>query len=392
MNNAVWTIMKKELARFFGDKRMVMTTILLPGLMIFFMYQFMGTALQTQMEGKEQEKMTIQAAYLPESMKGLAEQSGLPLKEISEEKIEEAKEQVVSQDLDLCLIFPENFDQQVAEYQIESGKPAPGVKVYFNAASNDSLSAYEAVTSLLEGYEGTLCNKFDVNPGEERYNLATDKDTAGSVFSSMLPMLLLMFLYSGCIAVAPESIAGEKERGTIATLLITPVKRGDIALGKIVALSLIALLSGASSTIGTVLSLPALMQMEDEVSKNVYQIADYALLALIILSTVLVLITAISIISAFAKTIKEAQTYITPLMIIVVLVGVTAMFGDGAKAENYYYLIPLYNSVQSMVAIFSFEAMVPHIVLTVVSNLAATGLGVLVLTRMFHSEKVIFTR
>lgn len=392
MNNAVWIIMKKELARFFGDKRMVMTTILLPGLMIFFMYQFMGSALQTQMEGKKQEEMTIQAVNLPDSMKSLAEQSGLPLKEVSEEQEEEAKELVVSQELDLCLIFPENFDQQVAEYQIESGKPAPGVKVYYNAASNDSLSAYEAVTSLLEGYEGTLCNKFDVNPGEERYNLATDKDTAGSVFSSMLPMLLLMFLYSGCIAVAPESIAGEKERGTIATLLITPVKRGDIALGKIIALSLIALLSGASSAIGTMLSLPALMQMEDEMSTNVYQFADYALLALIILSAVLVLITAISIISAFAKTIKEAQTYITPLMIIVILVGVTAMFGDGAKKESYYYLIPLYNSVQSMVAIFSFEAVMSHVVLTVVSNLAATGLGVLVLTRMFHSEKVIFTR
>lgn len=72
----------------------------------------------------------------------------------------------------------------------------------------------------------------------------------------MLPMLLMLFLFSGCMAVAPESIAGEKERGTIATLLVTPMKRSDLAIGKILALALIALLSGISSALGTVLALP----------------------------------------------------------------------------------------------------------------------------------------
>lgn len=70
------------------------------------------------------------------------------------------------------------------------------------------------------------------------------------IFSSMLPMLLMIFLFTGCMSVAPESIAGEKERGTIATLLVTPVKRSHIAIGKIIALSIIALLSGISSTLG----------------------------------------------------------------------------------------------------------------------------------------------
>ena len=69
------------------------------------------------------------------------------------------------------------------------------------------------------------------------------------VFSSLLPMLLMMFLYSGCASVAPESIAGEKERGTIATMLITPTKRSDIAIGKILALAIIALLSGTSISV-----------------------------------------------------------------------------------------------------------------------------------------------
>ncbi len=265
-------------------------------------------------------------------------------------------------------------------------------QIYYNAASTESTTAYSILTQMLDSYEGSLSNKFDINPGEEDYNLATDKDTTGSMFASMLPMLLLIFLYSGCTSVAPESIAGEKERGTIATLLITPIRRGDIAIGKIMALSLMALMSGASSTIGTILSLPKMMGDEEGMEANVYQVTDYLLLALVILSTVMLLIAVISIISAFAKSIKEAQTYVMPLMVIVMLVGITAMFGEGAKEEMVYYLIPLYNSVQSMVGIFSFKSIPIHIVLTVVSNLAVTGIGIFVLTRMFHSEKVMFTK
>ena len=119
--------------------------------------------------------------------------------------------------------------------------------------------------------------------------------------------MLIIFLFSGCMSTAPESIAGEKERGTIATLLITPLRRRDLALGKICALSIIALLSGLSSTVGTLLSMPTLMQMEGNVGAA-YTPVHYLALCLIILSTVLFIVACISLISAFAKSIKEAQT------------------------------------------------------------------------------------
>ncbi|MCI8562042.1 MAG: ABC transporter permease, partial [Lachnospiraceae bacterium] len=191
------------------------------------------------------------------------------------------------------------------------------------------------------------------------------------------------------LAVAPESIAGEKERGTIATLLVTPVKRSHIAIGKILALSIIALLSGASSTIGTVLSLPKLMGAAGDLDGSVYSVTDYLLLAVVILSTVMVFVTVLSLISAYAKSIKEAQSYATPVMIILMVVGITAMFGNGAKEELYYYCIPAYNSVQSMVRIFEFNVSAGTMLVTVVSNLAITLLGAFVLTKMFQSERIV---
>ena len=207
----------------------------------------------------------------------------------------------------------------------------------------------------------------------------------------MMPMLLVSLLFSGCMAVAPESIAGEKERGTIASLLVTPTKRSHIAIGKILALSVVALISGASSTLGVILSLPKLMGDSVQLDGSVYTPLDYAMLAIVILSTVLVLITAISIISAFAKTVKEATSYTSPLMIVSILIGLSGMFG-AQSISTALYIIPIFNSVQCMIGIFSFEFNLINMIITVASNVLFTGVGIFILTKMFNSERIMFNK
>jgi len=392
MKNSILTIMKKELARFFGDKRMVVS-ILMPGILIYVMYSFMGTAMGSMFSVDEDYVPTIQAANLPASMEALSEAAELPVTGVDRGGVESAKSAVTDQALDLLLVFPEGFDQAVEAYTTASGAAAPNVEIYYNSASTQSQSAYMTVTALLDAYESQLANKFDVNAGGVGYDLATQEDAAGSYFAMLLPLLLMIFLYSGCSAVAPESIAGEKERGTIATMLITPIRRSDIAIGKILALAVISLLSGASSTIGTVLALPKLMgEMSDGLSASIYGIQDYLLLSAVILSTVLLLVTLISLLSAFAKTVKEAQTYAMPVMILVMVLGITGMFGGGASQEVTSYLIPLYNSVQCMVGVFSFSVLPVGVAATVAANGVCTILGVVALARMFNSEKIIFSR
>jgi len=111
----------------------------------------------------------------------------------------------------------------------------------------------------------------------------------------------------------------------------------------------------------------------------------------VILSTVLLLVTLISILSAFAKTVKEANMSVTPMMIVVMVVGVTGIFG-GAQESPIYYLIPLYNSVQGMSGIFSLDYSALNIAIASLSNLAYACLGGFLLTKMFNSEKVMFSR
>ncbi len=391
MNN-ILTILKKELSRFFGDKRLAFSSILLPGILIYVMYTFMGSAIGSMFETTE-EAASIYAISLPASLRDTLS-SSFDITETEESQADSIRSQIENQEANLLVIFPEDFDEAVAAYDTAGGTAAPQILIYYNSADTDSSTAQSVLVSMLDQYESSLANRFDINPGDPSlYDLASDRDSAAMIFSSMLPMLLMIFLFSGCMAVAPESIAGEKERGTIATLLVTPTKRSHIAVGKIIALSIIALLSGISSTIGTVLSMPALMgAASDNMDIGIYTVSDFLLLAVVILSTVLFLVTVISVISAYARTIKEAQSYVTPLMIVATLIGVTAMFGGGAQEEWFYYFIPLYNSVQCMSAIFSFECLPLNVLIAVISNLVYSVVLVFVLTKMFNSERVIFGR
>ena len=396
MKSNMITVMKKELTRFFTDKRMVLTTLLMPGLMIYLMYSLMGQGFASQYEDSEDFKAKVQVESLPESMKPVWDQdipmeytelSGAQEKETALESLSEGEGEY-----HLLVSFPEDFDTKVAEYDVSSGQPAPAVEDYYNSSDTDSQSAYVMMTRMLDSYESALANKFDVNPGEEGYDLASEEDISAKMFSMMIPMLMMAFLFSGCMAIAPESIAGEKERGTIATLLVTPMKRGHLALGKILSLSFIALLSGLSSFLGTMLSLPKLMGDSGSVNANVYGIQDYLMLLLVILSTVLVIVAIVSIVSAFAKNVKEASGWVTPIMIVSMLLGITSMVESLCRTEPVWFLLPLYNSVQCMNGIFSLNMNMVNIAVTVASNICYAGIGVFVLKKMFDSEKIMFSR
>ncbi len=396
-SNAIVTIFKKELCRFFKDRR-TLTALLMPGILIYVIYSLMGGAMTETLLPDDDFQPSIAVAQMPDSLRPMLLDSGLfevvEPNVADEEELAFHKEQISAGSRDLLLVFPENFDEQVATYTPTAGTVAPNVGIYYNSSDTESTAAYQMLIAMLDQYESAMANKFDVNApteGDVTYDLAKEEDMMAMVFSMLMPMLLLMLLFSGCMAVAPESIAGEKERGTVASLLITPTKRSHIAIGKILALSVMALISGASSTIGVVLSLPKLMGDTVTLDGSVYGVADYLMLGVVILSTVLLLITLISIISAYAKTVKEASTYVMPLMLLSMVIGLSGMFGASAT-QPYLYLIPLYNSAQSMTSIFSFDANIVNMTVTVVSNLAFSGIGVFVLTRMFNSEKIMFNK
>ena len=390
----IMTIMSKEFTRFFTDRRMIIMT-LIPAILIYATYTFMGTMLESMLTPDDERPPWVYAVNAPDVITHRAQAAGISIIHINSGGVEAAKDTIVNGDADLVMIFPADFDALVEAYDVQTATgPAPNIEIYFLSTDTNSTMLYQRMVAILDEYEASLSNKFDINRGVMNADLATAEEVAASIISMMMPMLLFIFLFSGCMGLALESITGEKERGTLATLLVSPLKRRELAIGKILSLAALSFLSGAITAIATILALPNLMAggIDESVGVTMYSITDYILLAFVILTTLLVMVAMVSIVSAFSKTVKEAGQATMPLMIIVMLVGVSGMFGSGAPAEPIYYIIPLYSSVQSVSGIFSLDYSAINIVLSCVSSIIYAGLGGFILTKMFNSEKIMFSR
>lgn len=385
----IWTVMKKEFARFFRDRRLVVS-LFLPGILIYLIYSLLGSGLISNLGGVDENYVyQVYTVNMPDEFAAQFEGvSFMELHAISAEEADGHKQAVSDQQEDLLVIFPADFEEKYAAAVAGDPTAAPTVEFFYNTVRSEGSQAYSLFASAISDLQQQVTPYFLPLVTD----LATDADVTGKIFSMIAPMLVLMFLFTGCMSVAPESIAGEKERGTLATMLVTPVRRSHIAAGKIISLSVISLLSGICSFLGIILSLPKLMGAAGNLSAAVYTAGDYLMLLGVVLSSVLVMVALVSIVSAFAKSVKEATGMVGPLTVLVMLLGLSTMFSTGATGSYLWYLIPLYNSARAMNGIFSFLASPVAVLITIAVNVVVAALLAVLLAKMFDSEKIMFNK
>ncbi len=386
----IGTIAGKEFYRFFHDKGLIFSLVF-PALLLYFLYSYALPGFSSQ-AGKQQKPATLYVVDMPAALDGALRQLDCTLQPGTDSD-RAAFEKKLSADEDaLLLVFPKDFSAQVEAYNAASGQKAPNIELYYKSVSTSASAVYTKIVAALDSYESSMSNKFDVNR-DVKYDLSSEKEVTGQIFSQLLPMLLLIFLFTGCMSFAPDSIAGEKERGTMATLLVTPIHRYEIVVGKVLAFSVIAILGGGLTFAAVSASLPNLMHMDGEASVQFtgYAASDYGMLLLVIVTTALLMNSLVSLISAFAKTTKEAASMVTPLMVVVMLVGFSTMSGSpAAEAGTALYCVPLYNSVLAMTGIFAYSYSAANIALCAVTNVVFAGLIVLGIVKLFKNEEVMF--
>lgn len=384
--NKLLTIIKKELRRFFFDKRMLFTLIM-PGFLIFIVYSLMGNFISDAFTPDDDYTYNVHIVNNQEEYDNFIdnEEYTFNITYIEETNIESSKQEITNKNIDLLIFFDKDFSMQVNQGQ------TPKISIYYNSSSTESLEIYNYVYSYLMNSSVSVDYKYLVNMEEDSYNLATQEDMSAQVITMMLPFLLIVLLFTGCLAITSESIAGEKERGTINTLLVTPTKRSHIALGKIIALSLTSLVSASASFIGLIGSLPSLLSSTGEgITLQMYNVGTYIALFGVILVTVIFFTTILSLVSTLAKNVKESSQWSSVIMILVMMLGVTSLIGMGdIPSAPYLYLIPVYNSVLCMSSIFSLSVNILNFIITILSNVLYISLGVYLLAKMFNSEKIM---
>ncbi|MFW6319869.1 MAG: ABC transporter permease, partial [Bacillota bacterium] len=139
--------------------------------------------------------------------------------------------------------------------------------------------------------------------------------------------------------------------------------------------------------------LPKLMQMGDgELNYDIYTFSDYAIILLVLVSTVLVIVGLISVVSAFAKTIKEASMFVMPFYFITLIIGIVTSFGAEASQVAWVHAIPIYGAVNLLNGIFTFNWTIGNFLIVCLSSLLYTGLFTFALAKMFNSEKIMFQK
>lgn len=370
----VFTIIRKEFARFFKDKRMVLT-IFLPGVLIFLLYSLMGSVMTDKTKIPENFKPTAYFMDMPAEYSQPLESFIEPSEEDLTE--EEALAKVSAGELNVFVKFVAGTDGSSDE-----------VRIFYNSSEILSVAGFNMLSGMLaqlQNPEFVINNSLDIV-----FDLA-EEEAAVSFLAMLIPMLMFSLLASSCMAVAPESIAGEKERGTMATMLITPIKRWQLALGKILSLTCFAFISGVSSFLGVILSLPKLMGGILNVETLPYAVGDYFMIFGLIISIVFVIISAFSVLSCFANSVKESSSLIAPLMIVIILLGLASTF-VAPSANIGFYLIPLMGSGLAISSIMSLTANGLGVALSIISNLVTAALLVVLLAFMFRSERIMFKK
>ena len=384
--NKIITIVKKELKRYFTDKR-TLVSLFLPGLLIFMIYSIMGNIITSKLDDSG-HLYQVEAINMPASYENMYEASDMNVKirksgKTLDDSIEDLKNGVI----DLVIVYPEDF-----EAKVNNGEK-PNVSVYFSSTSDTSLVVYNYTLTALSETAMEINFKFFINGdinGAYDVGVTSEEDSSKMFIQMMMPFLLIIFLFSGCMAISTEAIAGEKERGTIYTLLITPAKRSQIAIGKILALSIVSLVSATVSFLGTISSLPKLMGSGNMGSIfTTYGIGTFIAIFVIILIAVIFFTSLLLLLSSFAKSVKEASQLALVVMIPTMLAGVTTMIGTSSSVIT--SIIPIYNSIKAMSNIFSGEIDYLALFITIGSNLLYIGLFVFLLTKMFNSEKIMRT-
>ena len=386
----ILTVFKKEWDRVIKDRRLVLMVILLPGLLIYMIYSVMGIMINNPTEVVSDIAVVNPQEDFRTIYESLEDMDFLNITAIGLTEVDEYKEKIDSEEWTMVIVFPEGIEN----YDGTGEKPV--VEVYSNPNQLESSNVNNRFLNYLIAYQEALSYELH---GDTTYFMINQSQTEldenqlmGTVLSQLMPMLIIMFLFSGAMSIGPEAIAGEKERGTIATILITPIKRKELAMGKILSLSVLSLLSAVSSFLGIILSLPKLINQQDA-NMAIYGFNDYLLIFLVLFSTIFVIIGIISILSAFAKSVKEAGSYITPVYILTILVSITSSFSNNQDPSIYRFFMPILNSVESLRAIMTFSPnALMYTLITVAANVVYLAIFVAVLNKMFNSEKIMFAK
>lgn len=396
-------ILSKELKRVFGDKKMVFSLFILPIILIAGIYGMMFFLVDKQKSSINEHVSEVFVQNMPDNFSELmSKHTECNINVIpAGESADTYKDKLLDRTYDLVVVFPENFYENFKNADATSA--LPDIKTFYNPSEDNSGEARTRFTeTYLEEYKQLLLNErfgslnyamvFSVDADNPDMIVQDDGKATGKILGTIIPYLITILIFGGAMGLGVDTIAGEKERGTIANLLISPIKRVDIIMGKIAALAIVSVLSAGVYVISFIGSAVVLSkksgmgEMFSRLSLNFtsVQIVQFVVL---LLGLVLLYVGIIGFVSLMAKNIKEAQSFIMPVYIIVMFAGMITMYSGDVTSGS--YMIPVYNTSAAFKGIFERTITMNQYLTSTIITYAFAGVMVWLMAKAMNSEKIM---
>lgn len=349
----MWTIYLKELLELTRDRKTLIFTVLIP---IFAMPLIFGgfAYVSSNMSKKAQTAELTYALFGKDNAPALSQlfTQDTSLREVALGDTGQIRQAIDDGRIKFAVVIAPEFDSALQQQRQAS------IALHHNSASDGKVTQ-QRVAALIERYnaslrEGALAAlnlnraqlQFALNPVSiEQHTTAGQREQMGALIGGILPYLLLMVCLTAAMYPAIDLGAGEKERGTLETLLLAPVPRGAIVLAKFLVLFSVGMLSALLmvASLATLLTVFG-SSLEGGLAALVRSIGplDLAMVALMLVPTAAIFASVLLCISIYAKSYKEAAGMITPLMIVTILPTLVAML-PGVKLNWFWAMVPLTN-------------------------------------------------
>ncbi|MEK7460878.1 MAG: ABC transporter permease [Patescibacteria group bacterium] len=384
----ILAVFSKELTDLIRDSRTILISIIMP-LLIFPLMIVVSTKI-TVSQQKHIVDAPVRLVIQGESVRlheFLASNTKVLIL-----TVQDINQALHDEKIDAALIIPKDFDDPLAH------GANPGLTIRVMSTKPYSAFALTKLSGLLSTFNNQLIRErlTAANTNPDLINgpiilkddISTQQEKSGSYLAFLLPIFLVILSYNSGAYTAMDLISGEKERRTLESLLMVPLNRTSILTGKLLAISAVACLTVILATLSLYTSMRFLPLPEDA---GAISMSPGSLATLIGMGIVLAVMfsTILTALSVFARSLKEAQSYMAPLYLVVILPATMVNIIPKQVVPDHYFVVPVVNALFFFREILLHTINVRHAWLTVLTLLFFSA-GMFVLSvRLFDQENVI---
>ena len=397
----VGIVYRKELTEAIRDRRTVISTILVP-LLLFPVLSVGFGSLAVMLVGKAKEEtpkvMLRGGADSPEVVAGLKKLDKI---EIVPET-PDWKDQIINKEIRAAVEIPSGFQGDVAQQKQDT------VSIYNYEGELKSEFASDKVEKYLKDYSDTVVKDRltaknlpvgMLKPFEfKRENVAPPEKVSGAAFGGIIGYMVILLCMTGAMYPAMDLTAGEKERGTMETILSSPISRTHLVLGKFFLILTAALGTAALSVLSMGISFNVLSHYTGKTEGGRAAAAGFILhlgpktvasVFLMALPIAVLFSAVLMTIALFAKTYKEAQSYLTPMTFIVIVPAIASML-PGVELTSKLALIPILSTSLLCKELVAGTYHWNLIVIIFSSTCVYAAAALFIAIKMFQRESVLF--